>query len=312
MQQLPLVGVADARLDPQSALTLAEQVLAEPRGLLTTFNMNSVLAEATQRHPTGFAYRSYVKTWAMRMRMNDGYVIAQDNGQGGTRLSFHENKRYAIIMGACLAAYLVIVLLIYFLAFGKATPPVTAPGPFGQMAPAAPTGSNGLWVLIPGILIALYGAAQLFEILTAPKKVVDAFNQRLMYGQGGQPGYPGQPQPGYPGQVQPGYPGQPPVAPGAAAGFPPPQPQAGFPPQPQPVAGQQGGFPPPPVNIAKPQPPHPQPPQPHAATPQPSAADTEIDNKLRELAQLRDAGVISAADFDQAKAALDAKRGGIA
>lgn len=313
MQNIPLLGMADTQLDPQTAMGLAEQVLAEPRGLMTTFNMTKIYGAATQRYPTGFSYRTYFRSLGMNIRMNDGYVVVQENGQGGTRVSFHENKRYAIITGSCLAAFLVILLLVYFLAFGKTTPPPPAPGfgqqgGWGQGAPMpipAPTGSSGLWWLIPGLIGLVFGAAQLFEILTAPKKVVEAFNMRQMYGGGpypgqpqpgfpGQPGLPGQPQPGFagqpgfPGQPQPGFPGQPqPGFPGQQPGFPPPQPQAGFPP-PQ----QQGGSPP----------------QGGVQLGKPAGPNAGIDDKLRELAQLRDSGVISAADYEQGKAALEATR----
>jgi hypothetical protein len=338
MQNIPLLGIADTQLDPQTAMGLAEQVLAEPRGLMTTFNTSKVYAEATQRFPTGFTYRSYLKSWAgIRMRMNDGYVTVQDNGQGGTRVSFHENKRYAIIMGACMAAYLVILLLVYFLAFGSSTPPPPpAPGMGGfqqQFPPPQPvaTGSNGLWWLIPGIFVLLAACAQMFDILTAPKKVIELFNQRMMWGGQPQPGFPGQPHPGFPGQPQPGFPGQPHGFPGQPHGGLPGQPQPAFPAQPQPGYPNQpqggfrpyqpqGGFPPPqPQPGAFPPhqphqggfPPHQQGGQPpHAGVPlaKPADANAEIDNKLRELAQLRDSGVISPSDYEQGRAALEAKR----
>jgi hypothetical protein len=317
VQAIPVIGVADTRLEPQTALALAEQVLATPRGLMSTFNMSKVHAEVTQRQPTGFAYRSYVKSLGLRMRMNDGYVIAQDGGQGATRLSFHENKRYAMIAGGIFVAVVVINLLIYFLTAPSSTPPPVAPGGFGgggfgaQPVPAPSTGGVSRTVfLISTILILIFGSFQIWDVLTSPKKVVELFNQRQMYG-GGPPGFPGQPQPGFPGQPQPGFAGQgqPGMAPPPQPGFPPP-PQPGFaPPQPASAPGmpppQPGGFPPPPLQAGIPPQPAGFPPPPQAPQPQPGAVGNA--DKLRELAQLRDSGIISPAEYEQAKAAIEGK-----
>jgi hypothetical protein len=319
MQTLPLVGVAETRLDPQSALALAEQVLAEPRGLATTFNTSKIQAEVGQRFPSGFHYRSFVKTPAMRMRMNDGYVVAQVNGQGGTRVSFHENKRYVMLWGGVTAVILLLVLILFFAL--RETEPTNVAERLQrlqeiQMGQRSSGSGVGLWMLIGAIVGGIMAAIQFGEMLMGPKKVVELFNQRQAYGTGPHAGLPGQP-PSFAGGAQPGFgppphhgggrdfqlqgaPPQPafPPPPQAGAGFPPPR---GYPPQPAP-----GGF---------------SPPQPQEGTSPrlakggfslapPMQANTDADNKLRELAQLRDSGVISAADFEQAKATIEAKRAG--
>jgi hypothetical protein len=303
-------GTVDTRLDAAAALALAEQVVTAPRKLMSTANLQSVTAQVTGRHPTGFTYSS--RTGGMRA--NDGYVVVQDNSQGGTRVSFHENKRYLMIVGIAAAVALVIFIAMYFLVVRQNTPTIMGypyGGGYGMYPGQDASSGFPLWLyILIGLLTFGLAGFQAYEIFSTPQKVVQQFSQ---YANGGfgQPGFPGQPG-GFPPQPQPGgFPPQPQLG-----GFP-PQPQpGGFPPQPAP-----GGFPPqpagfPPVQPAGGFPPPVAPPPPNLGkdpapgTPPPTQPTASgADDQLRQLAELRDAGVITAEDYDKAAAAIQAKRG---
>ena len=285
-------ATVDTRLDAPQALMLAEEAIGRPIPLMSTFGLSKIAGEVTGRHPTGFTYKSSIIPF-MKMKMNDGYVVAQDIGQGGTRISFHESKRSTMIFGIMLGVIVVFEILFYFLVVHQSAPAVMGYGYGGMGYPMAPASSGfPLWLFILLVLL-LVGvtAFQMYEVVTSPKKAVQYFSMRA---NGGMPA----PQAGFPGQAAGGFPPQ-------GGGFPPPQP-GGFPPQPQ----QQAGFPP-----AQPAgfPPQPNPAFPPAAAPPvapPTAAPpvADADEKLRQLAELRDSGIITAEDYDKAAAAIAAKR----
>lgn len=281
-------ATVDTRLDAPQALMLAEEAIGKPTPLMSTFGLSKVAGEVTGRHPTGFTYKTSIIPF-MKMKMNEGYVVAQDNGQGGTRISFHESKRSTMIFGIMLGVIVAFEILFYFLVVHQSAPTPMGYGYGGMGYPMQPAASSGfpLWLFII-LFIALAGvtAFQMFEVVTSPKKVVQYFSMRA---NGGMPA----PQAGFPGQAAGGFPPH-------TGGFPPPQP-GGFPPQPQ-----QAGFPP-----AQPAgfPPQPNPAFPPAAAPPvapPSVSDA--DEKLRQLAELRDSGIITAEDYNKAAAAIEAKR----
>lgn len=290
-------ATVDTKLAAPQALQLAEEAIANPIPLMSAFGVSKIAGEITGRHPTGFTYKTSIIPF-MKMKMNDGYVVAQDDGQGGTRVSFHENKRSTMIFGIMLGVIVAFEILIYFTLVRQGAPTVMGYGYGGMSYQAAPPSSGfPLWLFILlFVLIVGVTAFQMYEVVTSPKKVVQNFAMRANGGMPvAQPGFAGQPAGGFPPHPQAG--GFPPQA---GAGFPPqpqpqPQPQpGGFPPQPQ---AQAGGFPPPPMPAAPVAAP--------AAAPPPIA---DADDQLRQLAELRDSGVITAADYDQAAAAIAAKR----
>ncbi len=253
-------SVVDTRLDGPAALMLAEQVLATPRGLVSAFKVQKVTHEVTGRHPTGFSYRNYIASPVMRLRMNDGYVVAQDNGQGGTRVAFHEGKRWQKIFGIMVVAAVALFVAFLFLADhlvyqSQSAQPYTP----GQAYRNAQDNTSTLIIFI-AIGVVAFGmmAWQGWEQFTLPKKLAQQF---AAYANGG---------------------GQPGLA----------QPQAAFPPQPQPNA-----WPQPPSAAAPP------PMAPPMAAPA-TAAPAGIADRLRQLAELRDAGAITPDMFERSKAAI--------
>jgi Short C-terminal domain len=315
-------ATANLPLEPAAALAVAQEVLVTPTPLATTFNMSKVHAEITGQGPEGFSYRTYLKSALMRMRMNDGYVVVTPAGPQGTRIQIHENKRYAMLWGGWMAALIVFCLIIYF-AFLRDTTPQN---PLAQYYYNHQPRSGFDWkvgALIGLVIGTIAGIAQLVEIIGLPGKMSRLIGQRAMaYAQGGQQGFAALPmaQPAFPGQPQPGF-GQAAPHPGGFAGQPQggiaPPPQPAFAPPPQPGFGQppQGGFAPPQPGLAPaPQPgftPPPQPPAPPPAEPHQLGIgeDPALAGKLAELASLRDSGIITDADFEQAKAALTGNRG---
>src|SRR5690606_1202772 len=124
-----------------------------------------------------------------------------------------------------------------------------------------------LWLYLLISVVALGATAyQMYEVVTAPKKAVQYFSMRA---NGGMPA----PQAGFPGQAAGGFPLQ-------AGGFPPPPQPGGFPPQPQ----QQAGFPPQPNPAFSPAA------APPVAPPAAAPPVADADEKLRQLAELRDGG----------------------
>ena len=207
-------ATVDVRLDAPQALMLAEEAIGRQIPLMSSGNFSKIYGEVTGRHPTGFTYKTSTGP-ALKMKMNEGYVVAQDNGQGGTRISFHESKRSTMLFGIILGGIVLFEILFYFLAVHQSTPAVTMG--YGGMGYQVQPASSGfpLWLFLLFAVLAIgITAFQMYEVVTAPQKVVQYFSMRA---NGGMPA------------AQPGFPGQ-------AGGFP-PQP-GGFPPQPQP-----GGFP---------------------------------------------------------------------
>lgn len=301
-------------IDANAAIALAEQVMATPTGLKATLNTTKVFAQVTGRQPNGFFYRSFGKS-GLQMHMNDGFVGVQDNGNGTAQVSIHETKRYTYIFAGITAAALIIILLMNFLVFRRSGNEMEEY--LARMAGQSRGMSTMDWITIIIVIVgAAVSAYQLYEIIGLPKAKAQEILQRAHGGPAyGQPGFPGQPQPqqgGFP-PPQGGF------APPPQGGFPPAQPQGGFAPPPQggfppaPQGGfaappspqgfpspQQGGFPP-----AQPQGGFAPPPQPGSfPTPAPAPSPDANDARARidELAKLRDAGVITAQDFETAKA----------
>ncbi len=297
-------ATVDTRLDAPQALMLAEEAIGHPVPLMTNFGLSKVAGEVTGRHPTGFTYKTSVGP-LLKFKLNDGYVVAQDNGQG-TRISFHESKRSTIVYAILMGVMVVLVIANYFLLIHQSRPAV--PMGYGGMGYPVQPPSSGFPVWLYIILaIAAIGATayQMYEVVMAPKKAIQYFTMRA---NGGMPA----PQAGFPGQPAGGFPPQAGGFPPQAGGFPPQPQQGGFPPQAQPAGlppAQPAGFPPQPQASGVPPqadaaPPPVAPPQPMPAAPAASAAD----EKQRQLAELRAGGIITAEDYDRAAAAIEAKR----
>lgn len=297
-------AVVDVPLDPAGALALAGQALAAERPLATTFKMSKVVGEVTGQQPNAVSYRTYVRSFVGRFRMNDGYITATPTGPNATRLQIHENKRYVTIMGIVTAVGIAVVLIAYFL---------LAPSKSRWNMDWLHRSSSFdwtifLWVGVGGAVLS--AAAQTFEMVGMPAKLAAQIGQGpagLATPQfGGQPGFGHAPQHAQPfGAPQGGF--APPPQPAFAPPPPPPQgfgmlPQ-GFAPPPPP-----GGFPAPPQAAAPAGVPAVE-----AAPPPPAAAasplaDPAVVAQLEELGKLRDGGIITEADYDQARAAILAKR----
>lgn len=324
-------AVADIHLDPNAALAVAEHALATPIPVKSTFNLGKIKSTVTARHDGALMFRRVLGGGPMN-KISDGYVTIAPNGQGGSRVAVHETRRFLIVMAISWAVIVALNVAIYFLFFRQSTPAYYNPYGYPGMGGG---GSGTPWGMIGGIIGATIVAGALaYESTTIPKRTIDLIRH---YAQGGapaaQPGFPPMGQPGFPGQAPQtpyGAPPQPGFAPqggqpqfGAAPpqpGFPPQQgfpPQPGFPPQqgfdpqqdqppfpgqsPQPGFTPQGGAPP--FNA-----PPPQAGMPPAADAGAAAGAAEVEQKLNELAQLRDNGIITPADYEQAKAAITRNR----
>lgn len=269
-------------VDANTALSQAEEVMAAPVGLTSTLGTTKVFAQVTGRQPNGFFYQSFGKS-AFQMKMNQGFVAVHDNGNGTSQVSIHESARYTWIYGGITAGVIVFVLLMQFLVFRRGGSTGNPMQDYYNQVTGQSSGMGAVdWIVIVFVILGAAAAAyQLFEMINIPKARAQMMLQRAQGGAAhGQHGFappPHQPPhgglPGYPPQPQPG------------AGYPPIPSAGGYPPPPQPYPG--AGFPPAPA-------------QPQGGFPSAPAADRQA--KIDELAALRDAGIITAADFETAKA----------
>jgi hypothetical protein len=163
-------SVVDTHMDGASALTIAEEVIVTPRRLTSMLGLYGIVAQVTARHQTGFSYSTrFGATMA-----NDGYVAAYDDGHGGTRVCFHENKRYLMIVGI-VGAILVIGAVILF---ATLVPRSYGSGSYGMNV--RPGSSGLIWTMVL-IMVVTFGlvALQVAEFARMPRKVAQDFAQRV-------------------------------------------------------------------------------------------------------------------------------------